>query len=130
MVTDAPDFTTKVNVVIIPTAPELEHPAGEVNRYSGSATEYQSLCTWTVTASRIGELKEVSFVTNNYAKTLWMLVIGSDTMLEDVVIQAPLTIPYFDLRIASETVVALSVKSSDGTAIVADGSIVGKEIGL
>lgn len=130
MVRDAPDFTTKVNVVIIPTAPELEHPAGEVKRYSGNATEYQPLCTWTVTASRIGELKEVSFVTNNYAKTMWKLDIGDDNMLNNAVIQAPLTIPYFDLRIASETVVILSVKSSDGTAIVADGSIVGKEVGL
>lgn len=132
---DAPDGTLwvqHVSVIVeapVPPEPAHQYPAGDVDRYSGSATTYQEVAKWTVTADRTGELKEVSMISDQAAKTLWKLVIGATTIFTDVTIQSPLTLPFFDLKLAAATAVTLSCKSSDGTAIVADGSIVGKEIG-
>ena len=130
-----PDWVRMVQIVVtvenIPVVPEpaIERAAGDVDRYSGAATTYQTLATWTVAAAKVGELKEVSMISDNFAKTLWRLVIGATTVFTDVTIQSPLTLPFFDLKLAAASVVTLSCKSSDTTAIVADGSIVGKEIG-
>jgi len=134
-ITDAPDGTLWVQQVSVvveapgPAAPANEVPAGDVGRYSGSATAYQELAKWTVTAEKLGELKEVSMVTDDYENTTWKLVIGATTVFSDLVIQAPLTLPFFDLRLAAATAVILSCHSDGATNIVADGSIVGKEIG-
>lgn len=132
---DAPDGTLWVQHVSVvletptPPAPAHEYPAGDVHRYPGNAAAYQEVAKWTVTPDRIGELKEVSMVTDNYDKTTWKLVVGATTVFNDVKIQAPLTMPFFDLWLAASTVVTLFCHSDGVTNIVADGSIVGKEIG-
>ena len=132
---DAPDGTQWVQVISVvvetptPPSPAHEYPAGDVDRYSGNAAAYQEVAKWTVTAGRVGELKEVSMITDNYVKTTWKLVIGATTVFNDVVIQSVLTLPLFDLRLAAGTEVTLSCHSDGVTAIVADGSIIGKEIG-
>lgn len=132
---DAPDWVTTVAVtVIVENVPVIPVPAnevwaGDVDRYSGSAAAYQEFAKWTVTALKTGELKEVSMITDDYANTVWKLVIGATTVFEDLVIQSALTLPFFDLRLAPATVVTLSCHSDGATAIVADGTIVGKEIG-
>lgn len=132
---DAPDGTLwvqHVSVVLeVPTPPEPAHeyPAGDVGRYSGNDAAYQEVAKWAVTADRVGELKEVSMITDNYVKTVWKLVIGATTVFNDLVIQSALTLPFFDLRLAALTEVTLSCHSDGVTAIVADGSIVAKEIG-
>lgn len=135
VIQDAPDGTLWVQQVTVvvdvptPPAPAHEYPAGAVGRYSGHAAAYQAVATWTVTAARIGELKEISMVTDDYANTTWKLIVGATTVFNDLVIQAPLTLPFFDLRLAAETVVTLYCHSDGATDIVADGSIAGKEIG-
>jgi len=132
---DAPDGTQWVQVISVvvatPTPPEPAHEAaaGDVDRYSGSAATYQEVAKWTVTADKVGELKEVSMVTDDFTNTVWMLVVGATTVFYDVVIQAPLTLPFFDLKLAALTEVTLFCHSDGSTAIVADGSIVGREIG-
>ncbi|MBA7694452.1 hypothetical protein ES703_103062 [subsurface metagenome] len=132
---DAPDGTLWVQYVSVvleaPTPPEPAHeyPAGAVKRYSGHAIGYQEVVKWTVTDKRVGELKEVSMITDNYAKTVWKLVVGATTVFNNVKIQGPLTMPFFDLRLAALAVVTLFCHSDDVTDIVADGSIVAKEIG-
>ena len=132
---DAPDGTLWVQHVSVvletptPPAPAHEYPAGNIGRYSGVDIVYQTVATWTVTADRLGELREVSMVTSRYDKTEWLLTIGATTVFTDILIQAPLTIPYFDLSLAALTVVTLSARSTDATPIVADGSIVAIEIG-
>jgi len=133
---DAPDGTLWIQQVTVvvdtptPPSPAHECPAGNVDRYSGNAAAYQEVAKWTVTADRIGELKEVSMVTDDYVKTVWKLVIGATTVFNDVTIQAPLTMPFSDLRLDALAVVTLSCHSDGVTNIVADGSIVGKETGL
>lgn len=135
MASGAPDWVTTVavtviveNVPVIPV-PAAEAAAGAVDRYSGDDADYQELAKWTVTAAKTGELKEVSMITDDYANTVWKLVIGTTTVFEDLVIQSALTLPFFDLRLAAATEVILTCHSDGATAIVADGSIIGKEIG-
>lgn len=132
---DAPDGTQWVQVISVvletptPPSPAHEYPAGDVSRYSGNAADYQEVAKWTVTEDRVGELKEVSMITDDYENTVWKLVIGTVTVFTDVVIQSALSLPFFDLRLAALVEVTLSCHSDGATAIVADGSIVGKEIG-
>ncbi len=106
-----------------------EVPVGKVKRYQGSDTSYQELAKWTIGKGNTGQLEQVSMATDNYDKTLWKLEVGDKMSLEDVIIPATLTMQFADPKLPGETAVTLSVKSSDGTAIKADGSITGKEIG-
>ena len=110
------------------STPVAETPVGIVNRYSGADTSYQVLCTWTVSALKTGQLVEVSMVVDVFASALWKLDIGTVSVMLDDAIQTALTLPFANLSLAEGTVITLSVKST-GAAIVADGSITGKEIG-
>ncbi len=67
-------------------------------------------------------------VVDVFASALWKLTVGAVTVMLDDAIQTALTLPFANVSLAAGTVVTLSVKSS-GAAIVADGSISGKEIG-
>jgi len=104
-------------------------PIAKVDRYSGTDTDYQTVVAWTVTTGKIGDLKEVSMVSNNYTKTHFRLVIAEVAQFADKTIQAPLSLPFpegtWDLKPAD--VVVLEAKSSDGTSITVDGSITGAE---
>jgi len=132
---DAPDWITSVvvNVIVehVPVTPEpaTERAAGNVNRYSGALAAWQEVAKWTVTAGKTGELKEVSMITDDYENTVWKLTVGAIEVFTDLTIQSALTLPFFDLKIAPLTVVTLSCHSDGVINIVADGSIIGKEIG-
>lgn len=103
-------------------------PIAEIDRYSGTDEEYKEVVSWTVSAGRRGELKEVSMVTSDYAKTHFKLTIAGEVQFVDKLIQAPLSLPFPSNRgLASEQSVILYAKSSDGSAIVVDGSICGCE---
>lgn len=121
--------TVIVNDVPVITLPTQETAIGIVNRYSGAAAGYQVLCTWTVSALKIGQLVEVSMIADVWAKAVWKLVVGATTVMLDDVIQSALTIPFGSLSLAPGTVVTLSVHSDGVVDIVADGEIAGKEIG-
>jgi len=130
-----PDWVRMVQVVVtVETKPVVPEPATEVaaggiGHYAGSDTTYQTVKSWTVTALKTGELKEISFTGTVLAKTYWKVVVGTLTFVTDLLIGAPLTIPFFDLKLAPATVVTVSCKSTDGSSINADASIVAKEIG-
>jgi len=132
---DAPDGTLwvqQVSVVVAyptPSEPALETPVAEVGRYSGSDTiSYHELASWTVSANKVGELKELSITSDTLDGTYFKIEVGSLTVT-NLKIGAPLTMPFKDLRLAAAVTIRLSAKSSAGAAIVADGSITGKEIG-
>jgi len=135
MPSGAPDWVTTVavtviveNVAVLPVA-AAEAAAGDVSRYSGDDDDWQEVAKWTVTPLKTGELKEVSMITDDYVNTVWKLTIGTTEVFTDLTIQSSLTIPFFDLKLAAGTVVTLSCHSDGVNAIVADGSIIGKEIG-
>lgn len=103
-------------------------PIAKLGRYDGASEEYQTIVSWTVPSGKTGVLFEVSMVTSNFAKTHFKLTIGSDEQFSDKKIQAALTLPWKDNKLAAATVVLLEAKSTDGTAIVVDGSITGKTL--
>lgn len=130
-----PDWVRMVQVAVTvegePIIPEAatEVAAGGVGRYSGNSQTYKVIKSWTVSEDKIGELKEVSVTSSVLAKTHFKLVIGAVTWFTGQLLAASLSIPFFDLKLAAETVVTVSCKSTDGTSINADASIVGKEVG-
>ncbi len=104
-------------------------PIARVDRYEGDSEEYQEVVSWTVTENKRGELKEVSMVTSDYAKTHFKLTIAGEEQFKDKIIQAPLSLPFPDNRgVPSEKTVLLECKSTDGSGITVDGSITGREI--
>ena len=135
MTNDAPDGVLRIQAVItvenVPVAPQaaVEAAAGGIGHYAGDDTEYQIVKSWTVAELKTGELKEISFTGTVLAKTHWKVDVGALNFVTDLLIGAPLTIPFFDLKLAAGISVTVSCKSTDGSSINADASIVAKEIG-
>lgn len=102
-------------------------PIAALDRHSGVDTDYQEVVSWTVTEGYQGCLEEVAFVSNEYSKTQFKLVIAGTTQFEDKLVQAACSLPWKSgNKLNSESVVILYAKSTDGTAITVDGSITGK----
>lgn len=132
---DAPDWVTTVAVTVIvenvPVIPEAakEAPAGAVDVWEGDDADYKPVVTWTVTEAKVGELLEVSMITDDYETTQWKLVIGATTFFNDLVILSALTLPLGSLRLKAGTAVTLYAKSDGATTVSTCGSIVAKELG-
>lgn len=104
-------------------------PIAKVGRYGpGTDEDYQTVVSWTVSTGRKGDLREVSMISDNYTKTHFKLTIAGTVQFEDVTIQAPLSLPFRENELNAGDVVLLECKSTDGTSIVVDGSICGREI--
>jgi len=134
-VKDAPDgsvWVQNVDVVVnvpTPSGPATENAAGGPGRYSGTATTYQTVAIWTVTADKLGELKEITILSSNYAKTVVQVTIGSVVWATNWTVQAAMPLIFEDLKLAAGSVVKVEAKSSDGTSITVDAVITAKEIG-
>ncbi len=129
-----PDWVRMVQLVVtVNNAPVVVDevtgtPAGAVGRYTGTNTSYQTVASWTVTASKTGRLKEISLRSNNYAKTNIEIVIGSTTFCTNKQISGALTLPFSDVALAAAAVVTVKAKSTDGTSITVDATVVGIEV--
>jgi len=134
-ISDAPDGTMWVQVISvvvdtpIPPEPANETPAGGVARLATASTSYQTIKTWTIAPGKVGELRFVEMDSTYYDKTRFKLVIGATTFFTDLELGGSLSLDFGALKLAAGSVVTLSAKSSDLTAIVAWGDIIGKEIG-
>jgi len=132
---DAPDGTLwvqHVNVVVnTPTPPEPanENAAGGVGRYAGDDTDYQEVASWTVAADKLGELKEITILSNNYAKTNLQVTVGDIVFATDWTVQAAMPLIFEDLKLAAGKEVKVEARSTDGTSITVDAVITAKEIG-
>lgn len=135
MANDAPDFVTRVQVAVtvanVPTVPEVgtEVAAGASGRYSGTEQTYQSVAKWTVSADKVGELKEILIISDDYDLTKLKVTIAGVGEPDDWLLQAAMPLIYEDLKLAAGDEVEVQVQSTDGTAIIVDALIVGKEIG-
>lgn len=109
------------------TAPVLEKPILEINRYSGVLAAWQEVVKWEVTAGSRGELKEISMICDNYTP-LKVKIVVAGLQRTDKQLQTALTLPYQDLKLISGQVVAVYCKSEGVTAINFDACIIGKEI--
>jgi len=125
----APDWTRQVQIVIVEAQPADERAAGKTGRYSGTDTTYQEVAKWTVATGYIGELKHITLLSNDYTKTHFKITVGAVTYAEDWIILSSIPLVFEDLRLAAAAEVLVEVKSTDGTSIIVDASIVGKEVG-
>jgi len=123
----------EVNVVVdnepIPVSPATEVPAGDIGGYAGTAETYQAAASWTVSTGKIGVLKEILIISDDYAHTLVTIVVAGVTLESGWSPTSVMPLIYEDLTLAAGAVVAVTVRSSDGTAIDVDVVIVGKEVG-
>lgn len=135
MASGGPDWVRRilvtVNVENVPTIeePAAEQAAGGVGNYSGTDQTYQEVVSWTVTADKIGELKEILIITDDYAKTEIRITVGSVTWCTDWSPTSAMPIIFEDLRLAAGVEVKVEAQSTDGTSIDVDAIIVAKEIG-
>lgn len=132
---DAPDgtvWTQVINVVVdtpVPPAPAHENAAGGAGNYSGVLQTYQTVVSWTVAADKIGDLKEILIVTDDYDHTEIKITVGTVVWCTDWNPTSAMPIIFEDLKLVAGTVVKVEAKSDDGTAIDVDAIIVAKEIG-
>ena len=104
-------------------------PIARVGNYAGAdAAAYHDVVSWTVAALKVGKLKELSYISDNFPKTHWKLSIGGVQQFTDTILQSALTQPFpRGNRLATGAVVLVQAKSTDGTAVNAQGSIAGSE---
>jgi len=132
---DAPDWITdvQVNVVVenvpVPPEPTKERAAGGAGNYSGTDQTYQEVVSWTVATGKVGDLKEILIVTDDYDHTEIKVTVGSVEWCTDWSPTSAMPIIFEDLKLAEGTEVKVEAQSDDGTAIDVDAIIVAKEIG-
>lgn len=132
---DAPDgtvWTQVINVVVdtpVPPAPAHENAAGGVGNYSGHSDEYQKVVEWTVFPGKIGDLKEILIITDDYDLTQIKITIDDDEWCEHWSPTSAMPIIFEDLKLVAGTLVKVWAKSDGATDIDVDAIIVAKEIG-
>lgn len=125
----APDWTRQVQIVIVEAQPAEEDAAGDTGRYDGASQTYQEVASWTVAEDKVGELKEITLLADYPALVEWKVTIGEIVFAEDWIVQAAVPLIFEDLRLATEVEVKVEARSTDGSNIIVDAIITGKEIG-
>jgi len=122
---------TVVTVENVPVAesPATEAAAGGHGRHSGTEQTYQEVVSWTVTAEKVGELKEILIISDDYDHTDVQVTIGTVTWATAWIAQGALPLIFEDLKLAAGVEVKVEAMSTDGTSIVVDAVITAKEIG-
>ena len=130
-----PDWVRMVQVAVtvenIPVVPEpaTERAAGGAGNYSGSLQTYQEVVSWTVATGKVGDLKEILIITDDYDHTEIEVTVGAVTWCTDWSPTSAMPIIFEDLKLVAGTEVKVEAQSDDGTAIDVDAIIVAKEIG-
>ncbi len=124
----APDYTQQVQVVIVKAQPADEAAAGAAGNFNGLAAAYQTVVTWTVTALRTGELKEILIISDNYDKTVVRITIAGTVWVNNWTPTSAMPIIFEDLRLAAGSVVLVEAHSDGVVTIDVDAIIVGKEV--
>lgn len=122
---DLPDWVGAVE----PAIDVIQVAAGDTGKYSGTDQTYQEVASWTVTTHKVGELKEILIISDDYEHTLAKITIGTVTWANDWNPLSSMPIIFEDLKLAEGIEAKVEVKSDDGTAIEVDAIIVGKETG-
>ena len=136
MAGDLPDGTKRIIIttVVVGGVPQVpaaavEAAAGAIGRYSGTATTYQTVASWTVAASKVGELKEIILVSDNYPVTKFQVTVGGVVYCTEKIVRTAMPLVFGDLKLAAAAVVLVEALSTDGSTITVDGIITAKEIG-
>jgi len=113
----------EVNATLVPRG----SPIANLDRYSGNDVAYKTVVSWTVSTGKNGELKEVSMISDQPTKTHFRLTIAGQEQFKDKLLQTSLALPFPENKLTAGQQVTIETKSTDGTAIVVDGSISGRE---
>jgi len=102
-------------------------PVLKVNRYSGTDQDWVELVGWNIPIGYTGDLHEISLLSSNDAKTRYRVFLaGVDQQIPtDRQTSTPLSWPWDRTVLPGGSSVRVDVRSSDGTAIVVDGTITG-----
>lgn len=133
---DLPDGTKRIivttvvvgGVSVVPAA-AVEVAAGAIGRYSGTSATYQTVASWTVATGKVGELKEIILVSDNYPVTKFQVTVGAVVYCTDEIVRTAMPLVFGDLKLAAAVVVLVEALSTDGSTITVDGIITAKEIG-
>lgn len=102
-------------------------PVTKVNRVSTSSQEWQELIRWDLPAGYIGDLHELSVLSDNDTKTryrVWLANVNQQWPL-DRLTTTPLTLPFRETKIPGNTSVYIEILSTDATAINVEASLSG-----
>jgi hypothetical protein len=136
MASDAPPWTLWQQP-IIPVAgePVPESPATETiileteGKVTTTSTTYQTIASWTVTATKSGILRCLELAASDYDHALFQITINSVVLVTDWALPSAWNGYFADCRLEAEVVVLLEGKSDDGTSVDLWGAIEGKEVG-
>jgi hypothetical protein len=106
---------------------KIDFPIVRWTRYAGADGDFRELLSWNIQEGYVGDLHEISLLSDNDAKTRFKLTIaGVDMQLPtDRTLATPITMPWRDTKLPGPASVLLEVKSTDGTTINVDGMITG-----
>lgn len=129
---DGPQPIMTVSVIAGEPKQETETTEYAISSYgskSTSSASYQTVKSWTITASRTGILRAVEMSCDNYAVATWRLTVAGVTVFEDVKFPESFSQGFPDLKLAAASQVLLEVKSDGATTINAYCALDAKEVG-
>jgi len=102
-------------------------PILKLNRYSGSDLDWVELVGWLVPIGYTGDLHEISLLSDNDEKTRYRVFLANvdQQVPTDRQTSTPLTLPWERTILPGGSSIRIDVRSTDGTAIVVDGTITG-----
>ncbi len=100
-------------------------PVAKVNRLTTASQDWQELLRWDVPVGYIGDLHELSVLSDNDTKTryrVWLANVNQQWPL-DRLTTTPLTLPFRETKIPGGTSVYIEILSTDGTSINLEASL-------
>lgn len=100
-------------------------PVSRVNKYSGADLDWVELLRWDIPLGYLGDLHEVSLLSDNDAKTRYRVFLANidQQWPTDRAQTTPLTQPWTDTKIPGGTSVYIQVRSTDGTSLNVEASL-------
>lgn len=129
-ITVTPGEITLPGIIPVQITPEASEPLLKLpTYYTTDEQEYQEVLKYTVPSNYKVYLQELSIAPDTAAKTKaqFMIHVGA-AKVEDIRIQASLTLPWGWLYFGEGTTIGVWIKSTDGTTVGANVSLNGRRI--
>lgn len=103
------------------------YPILRINEYAGTDTSWQELIRWDIPDGWVGDLHEIALNSTDDTHTRYRIILANvdQNVPTDRPTSTPWTGPWRNIRIPGGFTVRVDIMSTDGTAIVVDGSITG-----
>lgn len=132
---DTPDFVTRIQVAVtvenVPIVPEpdTERAAGAVGSVITNEQDYTELAKWTVATGKVGELKHITIISEDYVRTYANITIGGVAWATAWSPTSCMPLVFEDLKLSAAQEVIVEIKVVADGDIEVNATIVGKEIG-